>query len=66
MRYDDARLSRETESVWLKLRLLWTRTVPKLRAFPYADLSALSDHELEDIGITRREARMGRRGPPLL
>ncbi len=65
MRYDDARPLRGKESLWLELRLLWARLGSQRRASPYGDLSALSDHQLRDIGLTREEAEVGRkRGTP--
>ena len=51
MRYEDARLSRETGSFWLRLRLLFTRPLPRAGMRPSADLRGLSDHQLEDIGL---------------
>jgi hypothetical protein len=65
MRYDDARHLREARSLWLGLRLLRFRIFRKDRVLPYGYLGVLSDHELKDIGLTRREAETGRRFPPL-
>ncbi len=61
MRYDDARPLRGTGSLLLELRLLWARLRPRRRGSPYGNLSALSDHQLRDIGLTREEAEAGRR-----
>lgn len=64
MRYNDARPPRETKSLWLGLKLPWFRILSKCHDLPYGYLDALSDHELKDIGLTRREAETGRRSPP--
>ncbi|QFU16493.1 hypothetical protein [Microvirga thermotolerans] len=51
MKYEDSRRLRGVESVWLRLRL-WLMPAPRPRKTPLiTNLSHLSDHEREDIGI---------------
>jgi uncharacterized protein YjiS (DUF1127 family) len=53
MRYDDARRERGAESFWLRLRVwLLSRRRP---ARPGLRVEHMSDHQLADIGLSRRD-----------
>ena len=54
MRYQDLRRPRGIESLWLRLRFALSRPRPRRAAPAIGDLSRLSDHQLDDIGLKRR------------
>ncbi len=56
MRHQDLRRPRGIERLWLRLRLTLTRARPRLGDPVIGDLSRLSDCQLRDIGLERREA----------
>ncbi len=53
MRYQDLRRPRGIESLWLRLRLAFARFAPGPSRRTIGNLSALSDRQLEDIGLER-------------
>ena len=56
MRYQELRRPRGIESLWLRLRFAVSRSLPRRGAGPrVGDLTRLSDRQLADIGVARRE-----------
>lgn len=55
MRYQDLRRPRGIESLWLRLRFALSHPLPRRTGPMIGDLSRLSDHQLDDIGLKRRQ-----------
>ncbi len=55
MRYEDLRRERGIGSLWLRLRLAGTRPVLRRSDRSAGDLTHLSEHQLKDIGLERRD-----------
>lgn len=59
MRHQDLRRPRGIEKLWLLLKLGLVRSIAR-RPDPVRDLSSLSDHLLEDVGLERHADGLGR------